>query len=328
FKTATTDKLVISKRTPGAAYRTGAVLVVVDATGKAVCRQWGYACRVTGSTGYLVYVLAAGYDGSTPIAAHIDTWRVATTAGWAPECTTKRVGAENFPVRSGTLTEDAAGYCAVADMKPGQRFDLYGADNSVASGTNPNAELMSPTSFTGAGLDPVARCDGRNIGDFNFSCWTSADAPKGEYLVLLSAYTAATPLKYQMQGVCDFPCTTRPKQADATSVTPATSPTQTITKVTLRGRNLTLGTEVVLTADGGSTSPSRMVKATAVNTAGTVLVVELSTFGIAPDTYSVALDSPQYTWGTRSPGFLPDAYKVTAAPPPPRTPPGGHPLAN
>ncbi|MDD9382850.1 hypothetical protein M8Z33_40675 [Streptomyces sp. ZAF1911] len=328
FKTAATDKLAISVRTPEAAYRTGAQLVVVDATGKFVCRQWGYACRVTGSTGYLVYVLASGYDGSTPIAAHIDTWRVATAAGWAPECTTKRIGAENFPVRGGTLTEDAAGYCAVADMKPGQRFDLYGADNSVASSTNPNAELMSPTSFTGTGLDPLARCDGRNIGDFDFSCWTSADAPKGEYLFLLSAYTAATPLKYQMQGVCDFPCTTPPKQADATSVTPATSPAKTITKVTLRGKNLTLGTAVVLRADGGSTSPDRSIKATAVNAAGTALVVQLSTFGIEPGTYDLVLDSPGYTWGVRSPGYLPGAYKVTAAPPPARTPPGGHPLAN
>lgn len=205
FKTATTDKLVISQRTPGAAYRTGAVLVVVDATGKALCRQWGNACRVTGSTGYLVYVLASGYDGSTPIVAHIDTWKVATAAGWAPECTTKRIGAENFPVRGGTLTEAAAGYCAVADMKPGQRFDVYGADNDTASMTNPNVEMLSPTGFTGSNIDPLVQCGNKNVGDFDFYCTTSANAPKGEYLFLLSAYTAATPLKYQMQGVCDSP---------------------------------------------------------------------------------------------------------------------------
>ncbi|MER5483981.1 hypothetical protein ABT024_12285 [Streptomyces sp. NPDC002812] len=268
FKTATTDKLAISARTPEAAYRTGALLIVVDATGKFVCRQWANACRVTGSTGYLVYVLASGYDGSTPIAAHIDTWRVATAAGWAPECTTKRIGAENFPVRGGTLTEDAAGYCAVADMKPGQRFDVYGTHNSVATVSNPNVEMLSTTGFTGSDIDPLVQCGNKNVGDFDFYCETSTSAPKGEYLFLLSAYTAATPLKYQMQGVCSSsftPCAVRPKQADATSLTPATSPAQTLTKVTL---------------------------------------------------------------STRSPGYLPGAYKVTAAPPPPRTPPGGHPLAN
>ncbi|MGW1776617.1 hypothetical protein [Streptomyces sp. NPDC002104] len=329
FKTAATDKLVISERTPEAAYRTGAVLMVVDASGKFLCRQWGTACRVTGSTGYLVYVLASGYDGSTPIAAHIDTWRVATAAGWAPECTGKRIGAENFPPRKGTLTEDAAGYCAVADMKPGQRFDVHGADDSKASMTNPNVELLSPTGFTGSGLDPLVQCGNDNVGDFRFSCAVSANAPKGEYLFLLDAYTAATPLKYQMQGVCASGCAVWPKQADATSLTPATSPAQTLTKVTLRGVNLTLGTEMEFrSANGGSDISSRMVRATSVNTAGTVLVVQVSTFGAAPGTYDLVLDSPGFSSGTRSPGYLPGAYKVTAAPPSARTAPGGHPAAN
>lgn len=111
-------------------------------------------------------------------------------------------------------------------------------------------------------------------------------------------------------------------------MTPATSPAETTTKVALRGTNLTLGTDVVLRAADGSTSPYRMVRVTAVNTAGTVLVVELSTFGLKPGTYDLVLDSPGYTSGSRSPGYLPGAYKVTAAPPPAQTPPGGHPLAN
>ncbi|MFD9334529.1 hypothetical protein ACFWBF_08970 [Streptomyces sp. NPDC060028] len=329
FKTAATDKLVINVRTPQAAYRTGAQLGVADATGKVVCWTSAGACRVTGSAGYFLFGLAAGYDGTTPIVAHIDTWRVATAAGWAPECTANRVSADSFPVRGGTLTEAAAGYCAVATMKPSQRFKVYGADNSASSVSNPWVSMLSSTGFGGPRLDPMVNCMNLNAGDFKFQCATTSSAVEGEYLLLLDAYTATTPLSYSMQGVCDDGCANwPPKRPDADSVTPATSAAESTTQVVLHGTNLTLGTEVKLASDGNPASPYRMSEPVSVSADGTSLTVRLSTFGVAPGTYDVVLDGTWYTAGTRSPGYLPGAYTVTAAPPAAKIQANGHPVAN
>ncbi|MEU9108623.1 hypothetical protein AB0D54_30660 [Streptomyces xanthophaeus] len=325
-KAAATDKLVFSVRTPEAAYRTGAQLTVADATGKVVCRQWGSACRVTGSDGYVVYVLASGHDGSTPIVAHIDTWKVATAAGWAPECTGNRIGAEDFPVRSGTLTEAAAGYCAVATVKPGQRFTVHGADDSTLAQSNPRVNLLSSTGFTGSALDPLVQCDNNNLGDFTFSCMLSSFAPEGEYLFLLDAYTTATPVTYSMQGICTSRCTVWPKSGDVDSVTPATSSADTTTTVVLHGTDLHLGTALRLVAHGSDASSYRMFEPVMVNAAGTELTVRLSTFSVAPGTYDLVVGSAGYTGGVRTPGYLPGAYTVTAAPPAPEPAPNGHPL--
>ncbi|MFD9354827.1 hypothetical protein [Streptomyces sp. NPDC060031] len=324
FKTAATDKLWLSVRTPGASYRTGAQLMVADATGKVVCWQWGPSCLVTGSTGYLVFAVASGYDGSTPIVAHIDTWRVGTAAGWAPECTKNRFSTDGFPVRSGTLTETATAYCAIAAMKPNQRFNVYGADNSPTE--TPLVSLLSHTAFAGT-TDYSVQCS-HSVGDFKFSCATYSTAVEGDYLMLLSGYTAPTPLTYSMQGVCQEGCTTRPQPADADSLSPATSAAESTTQVVLHGTNLTLGTEVTLASNGTPASAYRMIEPVSVSADGTSLTVRLSTFGVAPGTYDVVVDGPGYTVGTRSPGYLPGAYAVTAAAPAAKTPPNGHPLAN
>ena len=44
------------------------------------------------------------------------------------------------------------------------------------------------------------------------------------------------------------------------------------------------------------------------------LTVRLNTHGVAPGTYDVVQDGVGYTVGVPSPGYLPGAYQVTAAP--------------
>ena len=135
-------------------------LGVADASGKVVCRQQGVlpaappARRRTSSI-----VLASGYDGA-PIAAHVDTWRIGTASGWAPQCTAHTVSPDGFAVRSGTLTESATAYCAVIHMQPSQRFEVYGTDSSTSADT-PWVSLLSNTSSSGSGIDSNYQCRGQ-----------------------------------------------------------------------------------------------------------------------------------------------------------------------
>lgn len=306
------DRMWFSARTPTAAYETGALLGVVDASGTIVCRQYGVSCRATGSTSYVIFVLAEGYAG-TAISAHVDTWRIGTSAGWASQCTSHVVSPDGFAVRGGTLTESSTAYCAVLQMKPSQRFQVFGAHHST-TGT-PWVSLLSTTRFAGSSIDNEYQCFGDNVGEFSFSCLTTGSAPAGQYVMVLSAGDASTPDAYQMQGVCLQGCTTARKQADIASLSPATGPAEASDLVVLHGTNLTLGTKVTLAANGSPASSYTMSQPVSINADGTVLTVRLFTYGVTPGVYDVVADGPGYTGGVRSPGYLPRGFTVTPAVP-------------
>ncbi|CAM5487013.1 hypothetical protein SXANM310S_07369 [Streptomyces xanthochromogenes] len=309
---ASTDKFWFGVRTPTAAWGTGAELGVADASGTIVCMtQSGSSCRATGSTSYVVFATALGYTDA-PIDAHLDTWRIGTAAGWAPECTANSVSPDGFSVRDGVFSESATAYCAVVSMKPSQRFSVYGADNST-TGT-PSVSLLSNTRFGGTGSDYAYQCFGNNVGDFSFDCLTGSSAEAGEYVMVVSAGSASTPVEYTMQGVCQQGCSSSPKAPDVSSVSPASGPAGT-QQVVLHGTDLTLGTPVQLASNGSSASPYSMSRAVSVSPDGTSLTVLLSTQDVAPGVYDVVVGGPGYTVGTRSPGYLPGAYTVTAAAP-------------
>ncbi|MFF9210667.1 MULTISPECIES: hypothetical protein [unclassified Streptomyces] len=307
---AATDKLWLSVRAPDAAYRTGATLGVVDGSGTVLCRAPGTAgtCRVSGSASYLVFALANGY-ATTPITAYLDTWRIGTAAGWAPECTANTVSPAGFAPRSGVLTESATAYCAVLSMKPNLSFDVYGADSSVGTDM-PSLSLLAPNAF-GATTDYSYQCSG-SYGEFRFHCLTSASAPSGQYVLLLGPGDAAAPYEYTMQGVCKSGCGTYPPRADVSRLSSTSGPAGTAHPVVLYGSGLTLGTEIELrNSDTGS--GYRMNPPVSVGPDGTSLTVLLGTRDLPPGRYDLVADSPGYTSGTRSPGYLPDAYTVTQA---------------
>ncbi len=305
---AATDKMWLSVRTPTADYETGADLGVVDASGQQVCWQQGVSCHITGSTSYVVFVLASGYDGNA-IDAHVDTWRIGTASGWVPQCTATTLSPDGFPVRSGTLTESASGSCAVMNLRPSMNFDLYGTE-SDPNGASAWVSLFAPTSFTGSGIDTAFQCNGQSFG-FDFSCFTSSSLTPGQYVVVISARNAPTPAEYSFQGVCTFGCSTPHQAADLTSVSPASGPTGTMNQVVVHGSNLNLGTEVSLAHNADTVASGQPVS---VSADGTSLTVLLWTGQADPGTYDVVLGQPGYTVGTKSTGYLPDAYTVTAAP--------------
>lgn len=132
--------------------------------------------------------------------------------------------------------------------------------------------------------------------------------------MVVSAGSASTPVEYTMQGVCQQGCSSSPKAPDVSSVSPASGPAGT-QQVVLHGTDLTLGTPVQLASNGSSASPYSMSRAVSVSPDGTSLTVLLSTQDVAPGVYDVVVGGPGYTVGTRSPGYLPGAYTVTAAAP-------------
>ncbi|MFI8966486.1 hypothetical protein ACIGO8_30745 [Streptomyces sp. NPDC053493] len=305
---AATDKLWLSVRTPGAAYRTGAVLGVVDATGTIKCRTYGTAgtCRVSGSTSYVVYVIASGY-GETPIASSVDTWRIATAAGWAPECTANKVSAAGFAPRSAVLTETSTAYCAVLDLKPSLNFAVYGVD-STTNGESPTVSLLAGNAF-GATTDYSYQCNGSG---FRFDCLTTGSAPTGQYALVVTPGKAPTPYEFTMQGVCRLGCGGYPAQADVSWLSSTTGPAGTSHPVELRGSGLTLGTPVKLRNDStsGETWQNQVVS---VAPDGTSMKVLLGTRDLPPGRYDLLVGDGGYTSGTRSPGYLPNAFTVTEA---------------
>jgi len=135
---AAADKLSfdIRAQAPNSA---GAVLQVTDASGSLVCGRFTSICHATGSTSYQLLVTALGYQGIA-ITAHVDAWRVATAAGFAPQCKAHQLsGATGWaPIRA-HMSEAAVGYCAVLTVSANQETAIY---SPSATGTGVEQPFM------------------------------------------------------------------------------------------------------------------------------------------------------------------------------------------
>lgn len=297
---AAADKFWLSARPAGGSVQ----MQVADATGKNVCLQWGLSCRLTGSTSYTVVVLAAGYQGQN-IHADVDTWKVGTANGWAPECTSHPISVEGFPVRSGVLTRSSSAYCAVLDMKPSQSLNVFGT-TSGSYGHQPAVTLYGPAKWDSS--DVSYQCMG-SYGEFGARCQTLNYADAGQAVLVISAAGAATPVEYSVQGKCDFiGCTSQPRPNPVlASIGPATGAAGTQTQAVIRGSGLTLGTKVKLVRSDIWTSTQPLAKPLSVSPDGTSLNVLVDTNGLEPGSYDVVLD------GSGSGSGLLKAYTVTPA---------------
>ncbi|MFD4244184.1 hypothetical protein ACFWP3_21675 [Streptomyces sp. NPDC058525] len=306
---AATDKFWLSSRTLGnARYEPSALMMVLDANGKYLCRQTGASCRVTGSTSYVAVVAASGYKDK-PIRANVDTWKVGTAAGWVQECTANPISVNGFPSRSGVLTESSAGYCAVVDVKPGQAFKVVGTSSSTTS-EHPSLNLHSAARWTSENLE--YQC-GQVWGAFGARCQALSYTEPTQAVLLMSAAHSATPVEYSMQGLCDTECVHPKPGAVPTSISPATGPAGTQTHAVVHGTGFTLDTKLHLVRSGTWDDPKPVMKVLSVNADGTVLDVLVDTNGLEPGTYDVARDGYTPSPGQPSPGYLPKAYTVTPA---------------
>ncbi|MFC9822471.1 hypothetical protein ACFWG6_03855 [Streptomyces erythrochromogenes] len=301
---ATTDKFWIAARTPGAPGGDITQLTVVDSEGRFVCPEPSAPCRAGGSTSYTAVTTsyAAHYD---PLAVKLDTWQVGTASGWAPECTANQVALNDFPQRSGTLSETSTAYCAVLDMRPGQSFTVSG-DTSDTGGPKPDLDLLSGPGWTST--TSGYECHNSDSSRLFFGCRASATAAPGQVVLLLSPRGARTPVDFHLRGICDRGCVA----PDPTGISPSSSTAGTRTEAVVSGTGLTVDTKLKLIRNG---SPERVLEPVTANTDGKQLRVTVDTNGLAPGQYDLLLDGVEYTPGVPSPGYLPKAYTVTAPAP-------------
>jgi hypothetical protein len=216
----------------------------------------------------------------------------------------------------GTLTESAAGFCAVVNgLQPLQTFGIFGTDTGVYPEAA-DVNIYTPADWTTTFVDGL--CGGSNFGQFGFTCDTNEETqPIGQGVLLVTPGSSPSPTGYSMQGVCQSSCATQPQGATISAVTPSKQPAGANHTIVLTGTKLNLGTSVELASDGSPASSFQIAFPQSVNAAGTKLTVLLNTTGMTPGTYDVVLDGVGYTVGTPSPGYLPGGYTVTAAPPAP-----------
>ncbi|MER6361116.1 hypothetical protein [Kitasatospora sp. NPDC001527] len=283
---AATDRLWLSARSAAGRYDPTVQLQVADSSGRTVCVQFGYSCKVTGSTSYTLVVLAVGHKGSGSARANVDTWRVGTADGWAPECTANPISVEGFSLRGGLFTESSTGYCAVVDMKPSQSFKVFGTA-APTSGDRPTVHLAGPAKWDE--YTPTYTCN-MNSGEFGGVCNAYSGATAGQAVFLVSPSRGATPVEYTMQGVCDrsYSNSCPPNPLMLTSVGPATGAAGTQTQVTVRGNGLTLGSKLRLR--GSVTSSQYDFRPLSVNPQGTEAHVLFDAYSLQPGVYDVVLD--------------------------------------
>ncbi|TDU05160.1 hypothetical protein EDD99_3662 [Streptomyces sp. 846.5] len=298
---AAADKIWAGTRADHAG-KAGALLLVADAAGQYVCRQWGVSCTVTGSTSYQVIVIAAGYAGIA-IPAHVDTWRVGTAAGWAPECTAHPLSANGFAPRSGSLSETSTAYCAVVQLPTSE---LLGFAIATQPGYGaPNIKMFDSTDWT----NQLGLCGyGGGLDNFPFQCETQSSTP-GQSVMLLTPGASPTPLSYTLQGVCTQNCPTPRAVLTLSSLSPASGPAGPANQVVVHGTGLTLGTSLELATNG---SPVASLTPLAAGADGTSLTAVVNTTGVTPGHYDLLPYGYAYSGGTPNPQYLPGAYTVTA----------------
>jgi hypothetical protein len=310
------DKMWFSVRTlaptpAGQHSPAGAVLQVTNASGAEVCRQHGAACMVTGSADYQLIVAADNYAGIA-ITTHLDSWIVGTASGWATQCQAHSFTAANgFPVIAGTLTEKTTAYCGVINVAAFQQFDLPGAETNVEYPNTANLAVYDASDWSASPPTANGICT-QNYGAFGVTCSTYPPTQGFQGLLMLSLGSAQSGTGYEIQGVCKVECAAPSRQATVTAVSPAKAPAGVSNKIVVTGANLTLATQFALASNGSTVATSSDV---AVNAAGTQLTVLTDTSTLTPGAYDAVLDSPGYTVGTPSPGYLPGAYTVIAGPP-------------
>jgi len=322
---ATADKFWFAERTlapvpPGGVYQgsvppTGAILLVTNATGASLCRMPipDGECRVAGAKDYQLIVVAAGYAG-VAITTHLDAWLVGGASGWASQCQRHHLSfAAGWAPLSGTLTEAAAGYCAVVDVKPSQAFGIYGTSTAGYPGV-PYANVYAASKWTTL-YNYFGQCNGTNVGTFAYTCSTSSTDTAGQDVLLVTPDSTTPPVRYTMEGVnCHFSCSIPPANVELTSVSPASQPAGPNREITVTGAALNLGTQVAIAQNGTTDLTGTPM---AVNAAGTKLTVAFDTSGLTSGLYDLAIFGVGYTVGTPSQGYLPNAYRVTPAPRPP-----------
>jgi hypothetical protein len=303
------DKLYFSVRSESP-YQTGAVLMVANAQGSIVCRQWGtLACPVSGSTSYQAIVVANNYNGVT-IVARLDALRVASASGWASQCTAHSLSTNGWAPVSSSLSEASASYCAVVAIQPNEWWDIYGADTATAAEA-PVVRMFSNADWSPGGL---GLCAGMT-GDPNLSVGCqAASTDTGQAVMIVTMGSVLGSTGVSLQGVCQLECPTQPGFPTISSVSSASQPQAGANTLVVHGTNLNLGTDLQLVSNGTVVS-SAYATQESVSADGTSLTYSLNTLNATPGKYDLGLSTQNdaYCYSSQpSAQCLYGAYTVTA----------------
>ncbi|OKJ17057.1 hypothetical protein [Kitasatospora sp. CB01950] len=280
---------------------------VLDADGKRLCLWSATDCRATGSTRYLAVAASPTVDASqTP--SRLDVWRLATAAGWAPECAAHPVSADGFDQRSGVLSDDNPLYCAVLEMKPGQKVDVASVTDDFVN--RPRLTVAGRENW--ATGDTAYKCTQDDASTGTNTACTYNGTTTGHAVLLLSPGRAHLPLAYTLQGA--RPGTGTERSGVPESISPAVLPAGGLAEITVHGTGLSLNTQFSLS---GRIPPCGALawRPLRVNATGTELVVRVNLDGACTGydgNYDLLINGVPHKDGVPSPGYLPKALKVIA----------------
>jgi hypothetical protein len=260
-------------------------------------------CPATGSAGYQAIALTVDYT-DVAITAHLDTWRVATSAGWAPSCQRHQfsTGTTSAAV-SDTLTDTSDVYCGVLDVQPNQVFSIYGSDTAVS----PNSLWVNAYTAGSWTNQNLGAC---SVGAGPW-CEIGPDQQATQELLIVAPYNESQdPISFDLQGVCAAGCSVQRPASVYTTISPAAQAAGTDNTVVLTGTGLNFDTPFDLFAqDGLEYSPAVPVS---VNAAGTRLTLRLDTTRVPLGTYDIG--AGDYCSPAPCPDWLLNAYTVKQAP--------------
>jgi hypothetical protein len=307
---AKADKLMFAFRDSApydsSAFNTpSATMLVTNGSGTVVC-SWLLHCPAAGSAGYQAIAFTVDYT-DVAITAHLDSWLVATSAGWAPACQRHHfsTGTTSAAV-SGTLTDSADVYCGVVDAQPTQELSFYGSDTAIFPST------LWVNAYTASSWANPYQNLGACSGGGGMWCGIGPVQQATQALLIVTPYyQSQDPISFDMQAVCSFGCSVQRQAPVYKSISPAAQAAGPGNTVVLTGAGLNFATPFNLMAQSGSVySPAVPVSA---NAAGTRLTLRLDTTGVPPGTYDVA--AGDYCSPPPCSDWLLNAYTVRKAPP-------------
>lgn len=281
-----------------------ALMLITNGSGTVLC-SWNLFCPVTGSAGYQAIALTVDYT-DVASTAHLDAWRVATSAGWASACQRHQfsTGTTSAAV-SDTLTDNADVYCGVVDMQPNQLWSIYGSTTAIY----PSSVYVNvyPAGSWGVPSQNLGICGlGVDLCDLELA----PNQPPAQALLIVAPNDSPDPISFDLQGVCRTGCPVPPPASGYTSISPAAQAAGPDNTVVLSGSGLNFSVPFDLFAqDGSEYSPSVPVS---VNAAGTRLTVRLDTTQVPAGTYDIG--AGDFCSPPPCSDWLLNAYTVTKAP--------------
>ncbi|TDD60559.1 hypothetical protein E1263_10695 [Kribbella antibiotica] len=255
---AATDQFVANVRNADDSIR----LDVHNTAGELICRStYEERCSLRGSAGYQVLAWndpTIGAGGPFTV----ETYRVATAAGPAAECT-KVNSAYGFGPITGELTKSKPSSCVTFPMAKDTTLRGH-ARNQTAGGTNPTITSFGPT--------PSDTCESFSGDDGDFGC-DGRETQSWNAVVLLNVPEQPDPaaLKYTMDASCETPLCGG-ATFGVSSVAPASAATGASATVTVKGKSLHLKDVVTFKAAGKPDLVGVVKSVSADRTAATVTV--------------------------------------------------------